>query len=306
MNTNGSPATGASRRQRVPREGEHEQSRAWLGHPRRLVERPSELRGGTREIPDAVRDHQVEAAVPRRDASPSARGPREVGRRVVPHARDVGGGAEHGPRQVGADHVPAEARERERVAPGAAADVEHARATGALQLLLGERHQHGVRRRPSRIPPRCRERSTASRRAGPRSKHSTRAMIVNDDGRQATVHVQYAAVRWSWEECVANPSEMPGATPVAPLTLAAYQDGAVVSRILLKRGGGTVTLFAFDEGQSLSEHTAPFDAVAHVLEGEAAHHHRGRAAHGASGRDGADAGESAARGRGAARGSRCC
>lgn len=77
------------------------------------------------------------------------------------------------------------------------------------------------------------------------------------------------AVRWSWEECVANPSEMPGATTVAPLTLAAYQDGAVVSRILLRRGGGTVTLFAFDEGQSLSEHTAPFDAVAHVLEGEA-------------------------------------
>jgi quercetin dioxygenase-like cupin family protein len=53
------------------------------------------------------------------------------------------------------------------------------------------------------------------------------------------------------------------------MTLAAYQAGAVVSRILLKRGGGTVTLFAFDEGQSLSEHTAPFDAVAHVLEGEA-------------------------------------
>src|SRR3954469_18296444 len=62
---------------------------------------------------------------------------------------------------------------------------------------------------------------------------------------------------------------MPGAVPVAPLTLTAYQEGAVVSRILLKRGGGTVTLFAIDEGQSLSEHTAPFDAVAHVLEGEA-------------------------------------
>ena len=68
---------------------------------------------------------------------------------------------------------------------------------------------------------------------------------------------------------MANPSEMPAAITVAPLTLAAYQNGAVVSRTLLKRGGGTVTLFAFDEGQSLSEHTAPFDAVAHVLEGEA-------------------------------------
>ena len=68
---------------------------------------------------------------------------------------------------------------------------------------------------------------------------------------------------------MANPSEMPGAAPVAPLALAGYQEGAVVSRKLLKRGGGTVTLFAFDEGQALSEHTAPFDAVAHVLEGEA-------------------------------------
>ena len=62
---------------------------------------------------------------------------------------------------------------------------------------------------------------------------------------------------------------MPGAVPLGPLTLTAYQDGAVVSRTLLKRGGGTVTLFAFDEGQALSEHTAPFDAIAQVLEGEA-------------------------------------
>jgi quercetin dioxygenase-like cupin family protein len=69
---------------------------------------------------------------------------------------------------------------------------------------------------------------------------------------------------------MATPSEMPGATTVAPLAMAGYQEGAVVSRILLKRGGGTVTLFAFDEGQSLSEHTTPFDAIAHVLEGEGA------------------------------------
>ena len=68
---------------------------------------------------------------------------------------------------------------------------------------------------------------------------------------------------------MATQSEMPAAAPIAPLALAGYQDGAVVSRTLLKRGGGTVTLFAFDEGQSLSEHTAPFDAIAHVLEGEA-------------------------------------
>jgi quercetin dioxygenase-like cupin family protein len=62
---------------------------------------------------------------------------------------------------------------------------------------------------------------------------------------------------------------MPAAAVTTLLELASYQDGAVVSRILLKRAGGSVTLFAFDGGQSLSEHTAPFDAVAHVLEGEA-------------------------------------
>jgi quercetin dioxygenase-like cupin family protein len=68
---------------------------------------------------------------------------------------------------------------------------------------------------------------------------------------------------------MATASEMPAAAPVAPLRLAGYQEGAVVSRTLLKRAGGTITLFAFDEGQSLSEHTTPFDAVAQVLEGEA-------------------------------------
>ena len=62
---------------------------------------------------------------------------------------------------------------------------------------------------------------------------------------------------------------MPAAATILPLELAGYQEGAVVSRTLLKRAGGTITLFAFDEGQSLSEHTAPFDAVAQVLDGEA-------------------------------------
>ena len=95
---------------------------------------------------------------------------------------------------------------------------------------------------------------------------------------------------------MANPSEMPGAVPVGPLALAAYQDGAVVSRTLLKRTGGTVTLFAFDKGQALSEHTAPFDAIAHVLEGEALDHHRRHADHGPRRRDDPDAGQPAARG----------
>ncbi len=48
-----------------------------------------------------------------------------------------------------------------------------------------------------------------------------------------------------------------------------YQEGAVVSRTLIDKEAGTVTLFAFDQGQGLSEHTAPYDAMVHVLEGEA-------------------------------------
>jgi quercetin dioxygenase-like cupin family protein len=63
--------------------------------------------------------------------------------------------------------------------------------------------------------------------------------------------------------------EMPIAEVVRLIDLVTYQEGAVVSRTLVNRATGTVTLFAFDEGQGLSEHTAPFDAVAHLLEGEA-------------------------------------
>jgi quercetin dioxygenase-like cupin family protein len=63
--------------------------------------------------------------------------------------------------------------------------------------------------------------------------------------------------------------EMPAAEVVRLLDLVNYQEGAVVSRALASRPTGTVTLFAFDQGQGLSEHTAPFDALAHVLEGEA-------------------------------------
>ncbi len=48
-----------------------------------------------------------------------------------------------------------------------------------------------------------------------------------------------------------------------------YQSGAVVSREIIKKPTGTVTVFAFDPGQGLSEHTAPFDALVQVLEGEA-------------------------------------
>jgi len=50
--------------------------------------------------------------------------------------------------------------------------------------------------------------------------------------------------------------------------LAGYQHGSVVSRQLIHKKTGTVTLFAFDEGQELSEHTAPYDAMVYVLDGE--------------------------------------
>jgi quercetin dioxygenase-like cupin family protein len=48
-----------------------------------------------------------------------------------------------------------------------------------------------------------------------------------------------------------------------------YQEGSVVSRTLIDKKAGTVTLFAFDDGQGLSEHTAPYDALIYLLEGEA-------------------------------------
>ncbi|HEY81944.1 MAG TPA: cupin domain-containing protein [Dehalococcoidia bacterium] len=53
------------------------------------------------------------------------------------------------------------------------------------------------------------------------------------------------------------------------LDLIDYQEGAVVSRTLIDKKAGTLTLFAFAEGQGLSEHTAPFDALVYLLDGEA-------------------------------------
>jgi len=52
-------------------------------------------------------------------------------------------------------------------------------------------------------------------------------------------------------------------------TLVGYQDGAIVSRTIIEKPTGTVTLFAFDKDQGLSEHTAPFDAMVQILDGEA-------------------------------------
>jgi quercetin dioxygenase-like cupin family protein len=60
------------------------------------------------------------------------------------------------------------------------------------------------------------------------------------------------------------------AAKVAKLAeLVDYQDGSVVSREIVSQKTGTVTLFAFDQGQGLSEHTTPFDALVQLLDGEA-------------------------------------
>lgn len=68
------------------------------------------------------------------------------------------------------------------------------------------------------------------------------------------------------ENPVKNP---PSAEAKSLKSLLQYQEGAIVSRILLKNPAGTVTLFAFSKGEGLSEHTAPFDALVICVEGEA-------------------------------------
>ena len=55
----------------------------------------------------------------------------------------------------------------------------------------------------------------------------------------------------------------------ALVDLARYQEHSVVSREIIRKPSGTLTVFAFDAGEGLSEHTAPFDAVVYILEGEA-------------------------------------
>ena len=64
-------------------------------------------------------------------------------------------------------------------------------------------------------------------------------------------------------------SDPPTAEPIRILDLARYQDGAIVSRTLSNSKCGTITLFAFDQGQGLSEHRSPFDAFVQILEGSA-------------------------------------
>jgi quercetin dioxygenase-like cupin family protein len=71
------------------------------------------------------------------------------------------------------------------------------------------------------------------------------------------------------QDTPSKPKGLPGAQVTKAAELVQYQDGAVVSRGIVKKPTGSVTLFAFDEGQGLSEHTAPFDALGQVVEGDA-------------------------------------
>ena len=62
---------------------------------------------------------------------------------------------------------------------------------------------------------------------------------------------------------------IPAAEALDVAGLVDYADGSIVSREIAKNEAGTLTLFAFDGGQGLSEHSAPFDAIVHILDGEA-------------------------------------
>lgn len=68
---------------------------------------------------------------------------------------------------------------------------------------------------------------------------------------------------------VVDPAGLPPARPLRLDAQVEYLAGSVVSRTLARNKGGTLTLFAFDAGQGLSEHTAPFDAFVQVLDGRA-------------------------------------
>jgi len=70
-------------------------------------------------------------------------------------------------------------------------------------------------------------------------------------------------------ETPSKPKGLPGAEVTTAAELVNYQDGAIVSREIIKKTTGNVTIFAFDEGEGLSEHTTPFDALVQVVEGAA-------------------------------------
>lgn len=74
--------------------------------------------------------------------------------------------------------------------------------------------------------------------------------------------------RTGMQDNSSKPKSLSVAQVAKAVELVNYQDGAIVSREIVKKPTGTVTVFAFDKGEGLSEHTAPFDALVQVLEGE--------------------------------------
>ena len=71
------------------------------------------------------------------------------------------------------------------------------------------------------------------------------------------------------QESPSKQTGLPGVQVTKPEELVNYQEGSIVSREIVKKPTGNLTVFAFDEGQGMSEHTSPFDALVQVLEGEA-------------------------------------
>ena len=71
------------------------------------------------------------------------------------------------------------------------------------------------------------------------------------------------------EGCGCGSGKLPASEALEISGLVDYAGGSIVSRTIAKNEAGTLTLFAFDTGQALSEHSAPFDAVAQVLDGKA-------------------------------------
>jgi quercetin dioxygenase-like cupin family protein len=73
----------------------------------------------------------------------------------------------------------------------------------------------------------------------------------------------------SIEKQAQNNNGIAKAQTLEMISLAEYQEGSIVSRTLIDKKAGTVTFFAFDQKQGLSEHVAPFDALVSILDGEA-------------------------------------
>lgn len=99
-------------------------------------------------------------------------------------------------------------------------------------------------------------------------------MLRQETGKaESTASESFLSVEASFQKrrglSIKSPKKVEADASKKMASLVDYQEGAVVSRTIIGRKVGTVTLFAFDEGQGLSEHTAPYDALVHVLEGEA-------------------------------------